>query len=42
MNYRYVRLVEGDISDTLTLHQRDEDGKYERVVSNAATRNYRY
>ncbi|KAL1513243.1 hypothetical protein ABEB36_002676 [Hypothenemus hampei] len=35
MNYRYVKLVEGDISDTLTLHQRDEDGNYERVVSNA-------
>ncbi|XP_066151016.1 rapamycin-insensitive companion of mTOR [Euwallacea fornicatus] len=42
MNFRYVKLVESEISDSLTLHQRDEDGKYERVVSNAATRgNYR-
>ncbi|XP_030749931.1 rapamycin-insensitive companion of mTOR [Sitophilus oryzae] len=35
MNFRYVKLVEGDISDSLTLHQRNEDGKYDRRVSGA-------
>ncbi|KAJ8979985.1 hypothetical protein NQ317_016648 [Molorchus minor] len=28
--YRYVKLVEGDISDALTLHQRNDDGKYNK------------
>jgi rapamycin-insensitive companion of mTOR len=32
-NYRYVKLVEGETSDVLTLHQRDEDGKYDKRVS---------
>ncbi|XP_069677672.1 rapamycin-insensitive companion of mTOR isoform X2 [Periplaneta americana] len=34
-NYRYVRLVEGDIHDSLTLHQRGEDGRYSRRVTSA-------
>ncbi|XP_056646449.1 rapamycin-insensitive companion of mTOR [Diorhabda sublineata] len=29
-NFRYVKVVEGDISDTLTLHQRNDDGKYDK------------
>ncbi|KAJ9598512.1 hypothetical protein L9F63_010802, partial [Diploptera punctata] len=33
-NYRYVRLVEGEIHNSLTLHQRDEDGRYSRHISN--------
>ncbi|XP_019772703.2 rapamycin-insensitive companion of mTOR [Dendroctonus ponderosae] len=42
MNYRYVKIIEGEISDSLTLHQKSEDGRYERVVSNVGTRgNYR-
>lgn len=31
--FRYVKLVEGDISDALTLHQRNEDGKYDKRAS---------
>ncbi|XP_018577043.1 rapamycin-insensitive companion of mTOR isoform X2 [Anoplophora glabripennis] len=31
--YRYVKLAEGDISDALTLHQRNEAGKYDKRVS---------
>lgn len=31
--YRYVKLVEGDVSDALTLHQRNEDGKYDKRAS---------
>ncbi|XP_021912957.1 rapamycin-insensitive companion of mTOR isoform X2 [Zootermopsis nevadensis] len=34
-NYRYVRLVEGDIHDSLTLHQCGEDGRYSRRVTGA-------
>lgn len=29
-NFRYVHLVEAEISDSLTLHQRSEDGRYDR------------
>ncbi|CAG9772448.1 unnamed protein product [Ceutorhynchus assimilis] len=29
MNYRYTKIVEGEISDCLTLHQKNEDGKYD-------------
>ncbi|CAG2069414.1 unnamed protein product, partial [Timema podura] len=32
---RYVRLVEGDIHDSFTLHQRGEDGRYSRRITNA-------
>ncbi|XP_076265709.1 rapamycin-insensitive companion of Tor isoform X2 [Rhynchophorus ferrugineus] len=35
MNFRYVKVVEGEISDSLTLHQRNEDGKYDKRVSSA-------
>lgn len=42
MNYRYVKIIEGEISDSLTLHQKNEDGRYERAVSNVGTiGNYR-
>ncbi|XP_066994227.2 rapamycin-insensitive companion of mTOR [Anabrus simplex] len=34
-NYRYVRLVEGELHDSLTLHQRGEDGHYSRRVTSA-------
>ncbi|XP_063227632.1 rapamycin-insensitive companion of mTOR [Bacillus rossius redtenbacheri] len=34
-NYRYVRLVEGEIHDSFTLHQRGEDGRYSRRVTSA-------
>lgn len=34
-NYRYVRFVEGEIHDALSLHQRGEDGHYSRRVSSA-------
>ncbi|KAK3927944.1 Rapamycin-insensitive companion of mTOR [Frankliniella fusca] len=34
-NYRYVRFVEGEIHDALSLHQRGEDGHYNRRVSSA-------
>nr|CAD7403074.1 unnamed protein product [Timema cristinae] len=34
-NYRYVRLIEGDIHDSFTLHQRGEDGRYSRRITNA-------
>ena len=30
---RYVRLVEGDIHDSMTLHQSNEDGRYSRRVT---------
>ncbi|KAJ3642860.1 hypothetical protein Zmor_025609 [Zophobas morio] len=30
---RYIKLVEGETSDVLTLHQRDEDGKYDKRTS---------
>lgn len=37
---RYVKIVEGDTSDVLTLHQRGEDGRYDKRSSSvrAATR----
>ncbi|XP_050303046.1 rapamycin-insensitive companion of mTOR [Anthonomus grandis grandis] len=43
MNYRYVKIVEGDLYDSLTLHQRNEDGLYDRRVSNltGVKNNYR-
>lgn len=31
---RYVKIVEGEISDALTLHQRGEDGRYDKRTSN--------
>lgn len=34
-NYRYVRFVEGEIHDAMSLHQRGEDGLYNRRVSSA-------
>ncbi|XP_034242434.1 rapamycin-insensitive companion of mTOR [Thrips palmi] len=34
-NYRYVRFLEGEIHDSLSLHQRGEDGLYSRRVSSA-------
>lgn len=34
-NYRYVGLIEGDLHDSVTLHQRNEDGKYTRRLTNA-------
>lgn len=37
LNYRYVKIVEGDISEFLTLHQKNEDGKYDRSVSSDTT-----
>uniref|UniRef100_A0A1Y1M3X9 Rapamycin-insensitive companion of mTOR n=1 Tax=Photinus pyralis TaxID=7054 RepID=A0A1Y1M3X9_PHOPY len=33
VNYRYVHIVENEISDTLTLHQRGEDGRYDKRLS---------
>ncbi|KAG5892421.1 hypothetical protein JTB14_003357 [Gonioctena quinquepunctata] len=39
--YRYVKLVEGDISDALTLHQRNEDGKYDKRSSSLRNTNRR-
>lgn len=33
--FRYVKLVEGEISDTLTLHQRGEDGRYDKRSSSS-------
>ena len=32
---RYVRFIEGEIHDALSLHQRGEDGHYSRRVSSA-------
>lgn len=37
--YRYIKLVEGETSDALTLHQRDEDGKYDKRTSAIRTTN---
>lgn len=34
-NCRYVRLVEGELHDSLTLHQRGEDGRYSQRVTSA-------
>lgn len=34
--YRYVHLVEAEILDSLTLHQRSEDGRYDRRHSSQA------
>ncbi|CAG9817290.1 unnamed protein product [Phaedon cochleariae] len=39
--YRYVKLVEGDISDALTLHQRNEDGRYDKRASSLRNANKR-
>ncbi|XP_050502878.1 rapamycin-insensitive companion of mTOR [Diabrotica virgifera virgifera] len=36
---RYVKLVEGDIADALTLHQRNDDGKYDKRSSNQRNTN---
>ncbi|KAK9696755.1 Rapamycin-insensitive companion of mTOR, middle domain [Popillia japonica] len=33
LNFRYVKMVEGEISDALTLHQRGEDGRYDKRSS---------
>ncbi|KAF5269709.1 hypothetical protein FQA39_LY08632 [Lamprigera yunnana] len=33
VNFRYVRIVENETSDTLTLHQRGEDGRYDKRLS---------
>ncbi|KRT81894.1 hypothetical protein AMK59_5583, partial [Oryctes borbonicus] len=35
LNFRYVRIVEGEISDALTLHQRGEDGRYDKRSSSS-------
>lgn len=32
-NYKYVKQIEGEISDGLTLHQRGEDGSYDKRTS---------
>lgn len=40
-NFRYVKLVEGETSDVLTLHQRDEDGKYDKRTSGIKTNSRR-
>lgn len=32
---RYAKIVEGDTSDVLTLHQRGEDGRYDKRTSSA-------
>lgn len=32
-NYKYVRIVEGETADALTLHQRGEDGRYDKRTS---------
>lgn len=40
-SYRYVKQVEDDISDSLTLHQRGPDGKYDKRLSNARMFNYK-
>lgn len=37
-NYRYVGLVEGAVHDALTLHQREENGRYSRRLTNAKHR----
>ncbi|GLH11487.1 Rapamycin-insensitive companion of mTOR [Gryllus bimaculatus] len=34
-NYRYVRIVEGELHDSLTLHQRGEDGRYSQRITSA-------
>lgn len=36
-NYRYVRIVEEELHDSLTLHQRNEDGHYNRRISSSKT-----
>ncbi|KAK4875147.1 hypothetical protein RN001_011569 [Aquatica leii] len=33
VNFRYVRIVENEASNTLTLHQRGEDGRYDKRLS---------
>lgn len=38
-NYRYVKLVETDLSDALTLHQRNEMGKYDKRSSSTRMMN---
>lgn len=30
---RYVKIIEGDTADVLTLHQRGEDGRYDKRTS---------
>ncbi|GJQ71662.1 rictor [Trypoxylus dichotomus] len=35
LNFRYVKIVEGEISDALTLHQRGEDGRYDKRSSSS-------
>lgn len=37
MIYRYVRIVEEELHDSLTLHQRNEDGHYNRRISSIKT-----
>lgn len=32
-NFRYIKLVESETCDVLTLHQRDEEGKYDKRTS---------
>lgn len=34
-NFRYVRLIENEISDALTLHQRNDNGKYDKRASSS-------
>lgn len=36
---RYVRIIEGDTADVLTLHQRGEDGKYDKRTSSVRAAN---
>lgn len=32
---RYVSIIEGDLHDSLTLHQRNEDGRYSKRITYA-------
>lgn len=38
-NFRYVRMIENEISDALTLHQRNENGKYDKRASSTRSSN---
>lgn len=37
--YRYVKIIEGDTADVLTLHQRGEDGRYDKRTSSVRAAN---
>lgn len=36
---RYVKIIEGDTADVLTLHQRGEDGRYDKRTSSIRAAN---